>query len=164
MKEYQIEWSEKKTTSTGKSYIKANLSGEGVSQENVSIWSDFPDFANLMTGHKVTGELKQNDKGYWTLYPPRTGTTGQSGGFKGNMAKVMEQKQEGIKLSQENKEHGIKVASTISMATQIVLAMMKDDKTVIWTDQLVKDEIRKWRTWLWAEWDKEDKDFPPFNS
>ena len=165
MAKYVIEWSERKTTKTGKPVLSTSLKGEdGAVIENVSIWGDFQDFANLMTGQTVMGDIVRNDKGYESLYPPKNAATGNSGGFKKNIEKVMEAKQEGIKLSQENKEHGIKVASTIAMATNIVLALMKDDKTVIWTDQLVKDEIKKWRAFLWNEWEKENKDFPPFNS
>lgn len=159
---YKIDWLEKATTSTGKAYAKITL--EGHADKKISIWSDFPNFANLMPGQEIVGELKQNDKGYWNVYPPRAENSPKTGGNRmGMMKEVMAEKSQPIRQSQANKELGIKVASTMNSAVQIALAMIKDDKTVIWTDGLVKDEIRKWREFLWLEWDKEEKDFPPFN-
>lgn len=157
---YKIDWLEKATTSTGKAYAKVTL--EGHADKKISIWSDFPNFANLMPGQEIVGELKQNDKGYWNIYPPRAENSPKGGAYKQQMMeKVMDRKEAGIERSQENKEHGIKVSSTMNGAVQIAIAMIKDDKTVIWTDGSVKDEIKKWREFLWLEWDKEDKDYPP---
>ena len=74
------------------------------------------------------------------------------------MQKLVEQKQEGIKQSQENRDHGIKVSSTMRGAIDITLAELGEGKT---TAEYEK-RIAYWRQFLWLEWDKSDSDFPPF--
>lgn len=100
---YKISWCEKKTTTTGKAYIKATL--EGV-EGQVSIWSDFPNFANIMPGSSIVGDLKKNDKGYLTLYPPKANnggaSRGQYGGFKNQQVKeLMQDKARNIEAAQD---------------------------------------------------------------
>lgn len=74
MAKFIIEWSEKKVTSTGKEKIDATLKDEaGVTTDKVTIWSDFPNFAGLMTGGSVEGDLVPAKDPKWgpTLYPPK---------------------------------------------------------------------------------------------
>lgn len=153
--QYTLEWMEKKTTQTGKSYIKASLKDEqGKVTDNVSIWSDFPNYANLALGGSITGELKTNDKGYTNLYPPAsTPNSGPSGGYKAKVINdAMEKKAGYISHAQENKEHGIKVSSTIRMAVDMAIAEGKP----------TAENIKDWRKWFWMNWDVSETDFPPF--
>lgn len=154
---YEILWLEKKTTSTGKPYYKLSLKDEqGNTTENVSMWSDFPNFANIAPGHFVTGDVKENDKGYKTIYAPKPVSMGNSGALGGYKAKVMndamEKKAGYISNAQENREHGIKVSSTIRMAVDMAIAEGKP----------TAENIKDWRKWFWMNWDVDETSFPPF--
>lgn len=164
MATYKVDWVENKNPD----WKVATLVGaDGYKTEDVSInrankkGEVFPNFDGILPGSDVEGELWQSNASKWYLFAPKAPKSASGGGFKGNMEKVMERKESGIRLSQENKEHGIKVASTMNGAVQIAVAMIKDDKTVIWTDDLVKKEVKKWREFLWLSWDAQDTDFPP---
>jgi hypothetical protein len=121
-----------------------------------SIWSDFPGFNEINAASEIEGNLWNKpgtDK--WTLYPlkPQGGANkGQSGGFKAGMKEMVKEKQEGIKLAQENKENGIKVSSTMRMAVDVVIATLANEKII--DESIIKGEISKWRAWLWEEWEK----------
>lgn len=159
-KEYKIEWLEKKTTSTGKAYYSVTLSyGENGETQSASIWSDFPNFANLMPGQAVTGELKKNDKGYWNLYPPRTAKTTSSGAYKQKMMEdTMKRKEDSIERFQDSKEESIKLASAQRDAVLIVTTMMNTDRLL--AEQIdIKAEIINWRNWFLSD---EFTDHPPF--
>ena len=153
---YQIDWSEKKTTTTGKAVMSATLKDEtGATYDKVSIWSDFPDYANLMTGHSVEGEIITNDKGYKSLKPVFAPKQGGNGAYKQKvMDDAMEKKAGYITQAQGNKEMGIKVASTMRMAVDLAIA--DDSPTPL------AEKILFWRKWTWEHWDAEEKDFNPF--
>lgn len=147
-------------TSTGKPMKKLGLeSTDGAAQ--VNIFSDFPHFAEIIVGSTIDGELRKNDKGYTNLYSneikPRSGA---GGAFKQvQIEKTMEVKAQHIEKAQTNKEEGIKIASTIRMAVDIVTSLKSDQ----WQATTMQEEIRFWREWLWLEWGKVGKDnMPPF--
>jgi len=153
-KNFEIIWSEKKKTTTGKDVISATLKDEsGAEFEKVSIWGDFPNWDSIMTGHKVTGVIYTNDKGYKTLYPPKqeNASTGQIGGNKSGFgAGMMKAKQEGIQKSQENKELGIRTSSTIRMAVDLAIA----------ENTPTEARIKYWRSWLVGNWDIQEPTSP----
>ena len=154
MKEYTIEWLERKTTSTGKAYMQITLEGEG--EKKVSIWSDFPDFANIMPGGKVSGELKQNDKGYWNLYPPRTGAKPNGGAFKQKVIEEAQARKAGdIERFQGNKEEAIRIQSAQRDAVLIVTQLQRD----LITENEIKEAIVAWRNWFLSD---DFKEHPPF--
>lgn len=71
--------------------------------KQVSIWSDFPNFATLDVGTEVEGEVKENTKGYASLYAPKVeGTKGGAG-----IARSMELKNTNIALAQQRKDASI---------------------------------------------------------
>lgn len=154
MNEYEINWLEKKTTSTGKPYMAITLVGH--EDKKVSIWSDFPNFANLMPGAKISGELKQNDKGYWNVYPPKSSAS--TGGFRGSGAivKAQETKREDIKEAQGRREEAISLASAQRDAVLIV-THFTEPSTMNSDD--IKKEIVKWRNWFLSD---DFKNHPPF--
>lgn len=151
---YKIIWSEKKTTSTGKEKIDATLDDGTRQLDHVTIWSDFPNFAGLMTGHEVEGDVVTKQNGAYTnntLYPlkPVNASPRASGGFAGGMGKqMMKEKQEGIKESQDRKEHSIKESSSIRDSVQLALAEFNADSTVN-----LEERIQHWRKWLLDNWE-----------
>lgn len=109
----------------------------------------FPNFDSLAVGMTIEANLWKSPTGKWSAFPPDAPQTRNfaSGGTKsGNMTKVMEQKQEGIKMAQENKENGIKTSSTIRMAVDIAIAENDQDSTMA-------ESIIRWRKWLLENWD-----------
>lgn len=164
-KKYQIIKLERKTTANGKNKIDADLQDfDGFVEDKVTIWDDFPNFATLKMGNEVTGQVVAKVNGQYTnksLYAERT--EGWGGGKKQpsvNMNKIMEKKQEGIAVAQDNKELGIKVSSSMNKAIDLAIAEMKSE----YDSQIpydLKAGINKWRQWIWDNWD-EIKSQPPF--
>jgi len=161
MSKYVIGKLERKTTSTGKNMIKAELldeHGSATVEQDVAIWDSFPNFAGLKEADTVEGELVVKQNGEYrniSLYPPKSSTTGNFGANRGGFgAKLMETKQNNIRQSQESKELSIKIASSMNGAVNLAIAE-KDTSP---------DNILKWRRWIWENWDCKDTDFEPFPS
>lgn len=159
---YTVNTIEVMTTTTGKRVAKCELQDEQgkVFEKKVSIWSDFADFQNIQWGSVVEGEIKVNDKGYASLYSIKPNVAPRA--FQprtGAIKEAMEKKEHSIEKFQGNKEMGIKVSSTMRDAVLIATTFLPQDSSM----EFVKDQIRHWRQWLWQEFDKENKDFPPFN-
>lgn len=160
---YTIEWSENKTTSTGKEKMDATLKDEsGVIHQSVTIWGDFPNFKDLKTGHSVLGDLVPAKDPKWgpTLYPTKaeTSNVGHPVRSQGAISKAMDKKAEYIATAQENKEIGIMTSSTIRMAVDIALA---ESHGLPFDVGVFKGRVKQWRQWLIAEWS--DLEAPPFN-
>lgn len=100
---YRIEWCEKKKTSTNKEYFKATITDEQGKEEEVSIWSDFPQFIQIQPGLEVEGYIKVNGN-YKNLSAISTSPR------KPNMERVMEKKATFIAESQNRKEQSIAAA------------------------------------------------------
>lgn len=165
---YKIDWMEHKTTSTGKKMIKASLNDGTKVITEVAIWEGFPNFAELMPGVEVEGDLVEKQNGQYvnrSLYAPKVAPTGQIGGNKGAyktklMTEMVEKKQEGIKKAQDNKEFSIRVASVNNSAVQCAIAEFgKMDKGAD-----MKFLIEKWRKYLWLSWENHEKYDLPFVS
>lgn len=133
--------------SLNKEVINTSVKDEsGVVTDKVSIWADFPNFANLIAGSEVEGNLVTNAKGYTSLYAPKTSKTGQ-GGVMG--AQMIQLKAQNIEHAQDRKEHSIMVSSTASMATQILVALYQrgDLKNEEWNQKWIET-----RYWLVKHW------------
>lgn len=158
---YSLEWLEKKTTKVGDKWNATVKDEKGATYENVTLW--LKDWSDAMAGMEVEGELviKQNgqyenktlqrNKTY-SQWKPKTSATTPAG-----IKVAQERKAEFIEKAQDNKELGIKVSSTMRMAVDLALGDGEMEQTTR------KETIKFWRQWLWNEWDKTDKDFPPFN-
>jgi hypothetical protein len=117
--------------------------------ERVSAWS------GEFSGDIFEGELEKNDKGFWRIKKPKTGLPAQAGNpnFKTQQIKeAMDTKRQDVARSMDRKDISIKISSTMRDAVQLAIA----------EGQPNEETIEKWRAWLWTNWDKEDKDFPPF--
>lgn len=151
---------ERKTTSTGKPMIGCSaLEGE-IMHEGVAIWSDFPRFADLKDGDEVEAEMVIKQNGQYQnkslKYPAPAKTNSRSA----YMETVVEKKQAGIAQSQDRKEEGIKMSSTIRMATDVVIARMGASPEFNWDKKQIQDEIQDWRRYFWKHWtDPEDPQY-----
>lgn len=163
---YTIEWCERKVTSTNKTKMDARLRGaDGSLIENVSIWGDFPNFAGLMNGGQVEGDLvPAKDPKYGpTLYPPRPQTT--SGGAPRSSGGAFKQKQIEehtarkemfIKETIGAKERAIQMAGAERDAVLLVTTFyqpiwMKDPILEHELDKLIKDKVVFFRDWLLSD-------------
>lgn len=119
----------------------------------------FPTFDEIQSGRTVEGELWNSPAGKWYLFAPKASKSGGNGAFRQKQIEdTMEKKAVYIGQAQGNKELGIKVSSTMRMAVDLVVAEGLEGRV----EDGIKNAIQEWRAWLWMEWDKEDKDFPPF--
>jgi hypothetical protein len=76
---YTIDWSEEKTTSTGKPFKKVTAVDEDGKKVDANVWSDAPFFAQVAPGATVEAELKVSADGkYTSLQGPKTERTGAS--------------------------------------------------------------------------------------
>lgn len=161
---YIINAVEQKFTKEQKPYYKVILTDStGAEYDGVSIWSDFPGFNSVAIGGELEGTVTTNDRGYKnfkSVNPAFTSPPRSYPNRAGNMSAVMAQKAAGIKQSQDNKELGIKISSTIRMAVDIALAELSQP----YTPADMQQAIERWRAWLWNAWEKNDSDYPPFNS
>lgn len=160
---YTIQWSEKKVTSTGKEKIDATLSDGTTTIDGVTIWADFPDFSKLMTGFEIEGDVVIKQNGQFTnktLYPIKkviSTAPGAAQGFTGG-SRMMEAKNKNIVAAQENKNNGIKAASSLRMAVELVIATMQGQDIV--DNSVIKGSIKDWRKWLLDNWDLENPEIP----
>jgi len=142
---------EKKVTQAGKEYAVATLEDESHAiYEKVSVWADHPQFLTLQVGYSIDGEIRTNDKGYKSLYGVRAPQNARSGGsMPQGISKAMDRKEGSISQFQDNKEHSIMVASTASMATQILVAIYQkgEIQNKPWSEQWLG--IRYWLVKNW---------------
>ena len=151
------------TKTGGKFAIASTRNEQGVVHENVTIFSSRPGFDTLAVGVVTEGELTPNDyngRTGWKLNAPKGNLTGQ--GFRKSPAaisKAMEVKAENIKVAQEHKADGIKVAGTARDATLITVALIGKQE---WSLESFKEQWLEVRSWLWQNWDFNDDMLPPF--
>lgn len=135
--------------------------------KQVTIKSEFPNFANLKAGDEIIGVYYKNDKGYVTIYPPKpqNASKGQNGGFKG-IEKAQERKADMIGKAQDSKELGIKMSLTLGKGVEIALAhlapILKEEDPKGHYARL-QQEINYWRKWLWQEMDNYPKSPNDYN-
>lgn len=162
-KQYSIEWAERKQTKTGKAVLDSSLKDEtGAIYEKVSIWSDFPNFATLMPGHKVVGKIVTNDKGYKTLYPPSSAAKPQGGASRPKSGAVEAATLTGksVEKAQDRNEGSYMTAGTARDATMIVTHFYND-----LTEKEIEEKLLYWRKKLVDNWYIKPEDptsKPPF--
>ncbi len=115
----------------------------------------FPNFDGLQPGQTIEGNPWKNPvSNKWSIYPidEKHSTTGNFSPSGAN--RMMKEKQEGIKESQERKEDSIKVSASMRDAVQ--LAITEFNANVWPTDEdgpNLDILITKWRKWLLNNWD-----------
>lgn len=152
MAKFKIEYTD--LDKYGNKVVTVNENGQSreyiISPKDKKTGNPFPDFDKIMAGFEVVGNAwtsPANGKGY--IFPI---DETKNGTYKPKMEKMMEQKQNAIQHSQDNKAESIKISSTIRMAL---------DKAIAEQD-VSEDNILKNRAWFWEKWDAKDSDFGPF--
>lgn len=167
--QYEITWLEQKTTSTGKVKANAQLRGaEGKIIENVTIWSDYPDFSNLRPGSTVEGDLvPSRDPKYGpTLYGKRKesnlGPKPAWARKETNIAQAQERKAGYIKEAQDRKEMSIAYFNSLNSAIAIVNGPIGQLPSRLDTEavETLKENIAYWRDWFYSEWQKWESQDP----
>ncbi len=164
MSKYILEFLETKSPDWKVASIRAEGTEDIITDVSINAkdkgGTPFPNFQNMMTGHTIEGDFWTSDKGKKYLFPPKPQTSSPRAFQRSPSAitKAMEKKEESIGKFQDNKEMSIKVSSTLRMAVDTALAFMQNDENT----QTFEESVRAWRKFYWMEWNKEDKDFPPF--
>lgn len=149
-KDYVIDWISKGKTSTNKDKADVVLI-DGEEKIEVTIWGDFPGYANLMPGLKIPGELKlATDPKYKpTLSAPRTPKMVANSGFKQKQIEAtMDKKNEAIGRFQATKEESIKMAGAQRDAVLLVTTFYKEKQL---TDAEIKTKVVEFRDWFLSE-------------
>lgn len=152
---YKVEWSEvkKEGNTNGRAWKITEMTlkdEQGVITEKVST------FDSVMTGAEIEGSVVKNDKGYLTfkkLEAPNFVKENRSAFKQKVIDETMQRKEQSIGKFQDSKEWSIKVSST--MRDAVLLAIAEQNPT--------KENVLKWREWLWNNFDVETDQFPPFN-
>lgn len=145
MAEYLIDIVEERKTGEGKEYKSATLKAGTDTFDRVSIWSDHPDYALVVEGGKITGEVFKNAKGYWN-FKGATAKPAYTGGKTGIKA-AQDRKATDIKTAQDNKGQAIKIASAFRDATLLLIAQYPDGLPAEW-----QKEHQAIREWLINDW------------
>lgn len=155
MAQYKLLTIEDTPTTTGKPKKTATVEGY---PNKVGVWSDFPNYANLVAGMSVEGDIKDSPDGKWhnlvfvssSVQRPPYGQRSASGGGK-------KWTPEDSKKVQEVKDLSFKIAGTQRDAVLIVTTFLPKDSSM----DFVKSQIEHWRQWLWENYDAKDTDFAP---
>lgn len=174
---YQVETLKcKHIDSINKDVINAELKeigGNGAIERDVQIWQGFPNFETITFGSVVEGEIHSKTKGNYTnktLYAIDTkqATTGNSGpsrgGFKANMAAIVEKKAENIEKAQTRRETSIELSGTARDATILTQTLVANNPEPVTMEQMQSIWL-KWRAWLLGQYGdpKDPTEVPPFN-
>lgn len=139
-------------TAKGDSYKKVDvMKADGTLVAGVSAFKfKYPNQAELVEGAVVTAMIVIDGNYRNLVSAPQTAPRGNSGFKTAQIEKVMEIKRDDIRQSQQNKDLGIKISSTIRMAVDIATSIPQEQ----WQSTTMQEEIRFWREWLWTEWDQ----------
>lgn len=154
--QYTIDWMEKKQVA-GKNIYRATLKDiSGRIEEDITIWQDFPGFADLSPGARIEGDVVSKQNGKYvnkSLYPPRNAKPGASTFSPRPSGAVSAAKitSESVKQSQMKKESSIAYFNAINSAIALMEARKLTDD-----DEVLKDFIIYWRDWFLSEWRKYD--------
>jgi hypothetical protein len=154
---YKIEGLEKKTTQTGKPFIKAKLQDEtGQVVDNVSIWSDFPNFHALNPGAQTDGVIETNPRGFRNLKPVMFYRSLQE-----RHDRVMgpdARRTEAIRAAQDRKYETISYFNSVNSAISLVSSMRNKLVGQNTSRSVMKQEITYWRDWFIEEWKRYESD------
>ncbi len=152
---YTIQRSIKKTTQTGKPFLKATLKDEsGQVIDNVSIWSDFPNFEILTPGVETAGVVEMNPQGFRNLKPATMGRIVEVSQNMPQRAPVYEQRVDAIRRAQEKKYEAISYFNATNSAISLVSNLKAKLMNGGVNRAVMKQEIMFWRDWFMEEWKK----------
>lgn len=168
---FSILWMENLTSAKGTNYIKATIKDEsGREVKDVAIFSFFNQYAQVMPGATVEGVLETkvyNGKESYSLVNIQSTSWsrdkergGANRGVKSGAVEAAKITSESVKSSQDRNELGYQAGGSFRDATLLTTMELQGENA---PDDMIKAVWKKWRAWLWNEYWKEDKDFPPFN-
>lgn len=148
MAQYIVDWCETKTTSTGKNVKNATLKTEnGTLMDKVSIWSDFPGWADIRPGSTVQGEIRSNPKGYKSLSP---GTfSAPAGGRASGAVSAANITKKSVEEAQARKSESIAFFNSTNNAIALLSAIGMAN-----LEQPTDKFIVYWRDWFLSEYRK----------
>lgn len=155
---YTIKWSEvtKSGTTNGRDWRMTSMllvDGTGTETDKVTT------FDKVETGGTIEGEIVQNGQ-YLNfkkkLEAPEFIKNSRGSNFKAQqIEKAVEKKNEAIAHFQDEKEKSIALAGAQRDAVLIVVQKMATSPDLLdkvaWDEQLIKEEIIKWRNWFLSE-------------
>lgn len=154
---YKITQIQKTTTRTGKELAKVSAVDVSGNSLEATIWKldkegqVFPNFDSLTANAQIEANQWQNPKdGTFTLYPTKNTANRSFTPNRGGIAQAQQRKETSITISQERKEEGIMISSTIRMAVDITVAEGFENLS----EQATKERIMRWRYWLVEKWNQ----------
>ncbi len=161
---YKIDWYEKK----GEDWVILALSDGENSYKDVSVnrknkkGEIFPNFDQIANGGEVEGKLWTSGAGKLYLFAPEAPKMASGSSYRGKAMEVaMDKKNDSIARFQGDKEMSIKVASTFSQSVALAIAEFQANRQLSATGPSLEQLQKKWREYLWLEYDKSNTDFPP---
>lgn len=157
----KIDWIEFKETATGKKKADVTLIDENGKTTDVTIWGDFPGYSDLIVGQSIEGEIKaaSDPKFKPSFNAPRSPKTASTGAFKAmQIEKAQDRKESSIGRFQASKEESIKMAGAQRDAVLMVSTLIPL-RGIIPSDNLLRDEIIRWRDWFLSD---KFEEHPPF--
>lgn len=103
----------------------------------------FPNFSDLVEGSEVEATLWVSPSNKKYLFPPKPMFTGKIG-VSGAISKLQDKKAEQIEVSQDRKDHAIRLSMSMELAVKIAIA--ENNPTT--------ENIFAIRKILWENWDK----------
>lgn len=146
---YQLSNKQDKTSAKGTVYVSACLTDEsGVEYAANAFRGEF-------AGETFIGDLEKNGN-FYNLVTPKA----VAGGNYKNLQteKLMDKKADNIAVAQNNKENGIRIASTMSGAVALAVAQFKNEPNDLRT---LEELVEYFRKYLWLEWENINH-LPPF--
>lgn len=166
MATYKIDWVEVKNPDWKIASLK-DENGIGFTEVSINRTNKkgevFPNFDDIQAGRETQGEIWRSDAGKVYLFAPKPQTT-QGGANRGSGAinKAMDKKAENIAIAQDNKEHAIKEASSMTNAVNLALAEYGTFSGEEHLRPTLEFLITKYRTWILNHWSIPVELKPPF--
>jgi len=145
-----------KQTKTGKDYKQCKLDTQVLGKDQFNVFAFHSMYAEVEQGVDF-GEDKFILEGqYLNLKDPKK-TMSRGGAFKSHQIKeAQDTKRQDINQAQQNREKGIKTASTMRMAVDLAIAECGEDKSKL------AGLIKHWREFCWTNWEADEASYIPF--
>lgn len=149
---YSVTWCEVKKTGekNGKPWTITTMT---LNDENGVEIEGVDTFDTVSPGHTIEGEIIEGQYGKNFKKAPTPKQVAGSNFKTQQVEKVMERKEQSISRAMDNKDWSIKTSST--MRDAVLLAVAEGNPT--------KENVLKWREWLWNNFNVAEDLYPPFN-
>lgn len=163
-----INWVKATQTKAGKDKLDVSVTKADKTTLDVTVWPDFPNYANLAPGQTIQAKIiakDYNGKTYYSLAYDNPAMGVPRGGNKtAMMDKMMDKKAGQIHQAMDEKSLGIKISSSMNKAIDLTIAQIGSDPIVLKDTNQMKKIIKEWRAWIWENWEAKETDYQPFPS